>query len=138
MPVSMNGPLTVAVYVDMACDDPFTAQRCIKRIIFQCRFVVVFIVMVLAMVMSIMVVPLLTSMEMRKVMAMTVPVPAVLSQIAPCGNTRSIFGRSRVIQRIGVLLVLTRGLYVHLFAANGCVSIAALTPSAKLSAFSRP
>ena len=86
MPVSMNGPSTVAVYVDMACDDRFTAQRCIKRIIFQCRFAIVFIVMVLAMVMSIMVVPLLTSMEMRKVMAVTVPMPAVLPQVAPCGN----------------------------------------------------
>jgi hypothetical protein len=48
--------------------------------------VVVVIVMVLAVVMSIMVVPLLTSMELRKVMAMTVLAPAVLSQIAPCGN----------------------------------------------------
>ena len=87
MPVSMDGPSTVAMCVDMACDDSrFTAQGCIKRIFLQRRFVVVFFVMVLAVVMSIMVVPLLTSMEMRKVMAMTVPVAAVLSQIAPCGN----------------------------------------------------
>lgn len=45
-----------------------------------------FIVIVLAVIMSIMVVPLLTSMEMRKVMTMAGPVPAVLPQIAPCGN----------------------------------------------------
>ena len=82
MPVPMDRPSPVAVCVDMTCDDSrFTAYGCIKRIIFQCRFVVVFIV--IAVVMSIMVVPLLTSMGMRKVMAMTVPVPAVLPQIAP-------------------------------------------------------
>ena len=50
MPVSMNGASAVAVCVDMACDDRFTAYRCIKQIIFQCRFVVVFIVIVLAVV----------------------------------------------------------------------------------------